>query len=84
MSGVEHCMWFLWPLIGFFPYHMVGKKSKADGKSIDIRALYWSLLICSRPDGSRSWTMRFHLIERARNSLWAVAVRFRGDGPHED
>ena len=71
-------IFWIWLMLGLTPYHV--ERSLKDGKhTLEVRALYWSLLIQSGPVGNRLWKVHIPLVERLQRAIWAALERLRGD-----
>lgn len=74
---------WIWLVVGLVPYH-VKKAYLSGGKStLEVRALFWSLRMLRRRSGRTDWSVRIPLVERLRETIWAVVAQFRGDEPAE-
>jgi hypothetical protein len=74
MNGNE--IW-LWLLVGLTPYYL--KRVNRPGKlhRLEMRALFWSLVVQRQSGGRYEWTIRAPLIERLREAMWAAILRLR-------
>ncbi len=62
MNGNE--IW-IWLIVGLVPYYIKRQQGK-DEQTFEVRAIFWSLVICQRHRGQHQWIVRIPLIERLR------------------
>jgi hypothetical protein len=59
-----HDIW-LWLLAGFIPYSLK-KQQEGHDQILEVRAIFWSLMIHRRRSGRRAWAIHIPLIEHLR------------------
>jgi hypothetical protein len=69
--------------VGLVPYRIQRRWGPRGQRTLDVRALFWSLTVHRRRSGRLDWTLRVPIIERLRDAAWAAAQRLRGGpSPH--
>ncbi len=66
----------IWLVVGLIPYHIKWQRMK-DGRILEMRALFWSLVGHMRPGGRFTWTLHITLIKHLGNVARAVLVHLR-------
>jgi hypothetical protein len=72
---------WIWLAVGLVPYRITWQCLAGDVRTLEVRALFWSLNVRLRRSGRHDWTLRAPLIERLRDAAWAAVMRLRGDEP---
>ena len=54
--------WF-WIVVGTVPYS-VNIEQKRDEKKMEVRALFWSLVVCAQRNGYSRWEVRFPFVRQ--------------------
>lgn len=80
MNGNE--IW-IWLAVGLVPYRVARKHLAGGVRSLEVRALFWSLTVRLRQSGRHDWTVRVPLVERLRDAVWSAVMRLRGGEPPE-
>lgn len=76
MSGSE--LW-IGLAVGLVPYRVERECLAGGARRVQIRALFWSLMVHQRRSGRHDWKVRVPLIERLRDAAWAAVARLRGN-----
>ncbi len=56
---------WIWLMGGLLPYYIKLQQKKGE-KKLEVRALFWSLMICRRNKKDYKWTIECPLIKRSR------------------
>jgi hypothetical protein len=75
-------------LVGLLPYKIKRQHQAGGRRTLELRALFWSLTVQRRRGGRHDWVLRVPAIERLRDAAWAALDRLRGgdddDPPAQD
>lgn len=74
MNGNE--VW-VWLVVGLVPYRIEKRCLAGHVRTLEVRALFWSLTVRLRSSGRHDWTVRVPLIERLRDAVWAAVTQMR-------
>ena len=66
--------------VGFVPYRIERRCLAGGGRKLEIRALFWTLMVHWRRSGRHDWKLSVPLIERLRDAVWAAVTRLQGKG----
>ncbi len=66
-------------LTGLTPYRIKRKYLAGGKRTLEVRALFWSLKLHQRRSNRHDWTLCVPLIERLRDSAWAAVMCLRDD-----
>jgi len=64
----------LWPVLGFLPYYIKWQRRRDGKRIIEIRALFWAIIIYQLQDTGYEWTIHVPFIKHIQNYL-EVSVR---------
>lgn len=73
----ERTMW-MWLVIGLVPYSIKMEYRTGGGKFLEVRALFWWLIVYQRRNGRCDWKVRVALIYKLRDAVWSAITRLRG------
>jgi len=62
---------------GLLPYRVERRWLARGGRKLQVRALFWSLVVCQRRNGRRTWMVHVPLVERLRDAAWAAIEQLR-------
>jgi hypothetical protein len=62
---------------GLLPYHVERRWLARGGCKLQVRALFWSLVVHQYRNGRRTWLVHVPLIERLRAAAWAAIEQLR-------
>jgi hypothetical protein len=68
-------------LTGLTPYHIERKYLAGGKRTLEARALFWSLTLHQRRSSRHDWTLCVPLIERLRAAAWAAVMCLRDAPP---
>jgi hypothetical protein len=68
-------------MMGLVPYHIERKYLVGNKRTLQVRALFWSLTLHQRRSGRHDWTLCVPLIERLRDAAWAAVMCLRDKQP---
>lgn len=75
-----HEIW-IWLVAGVIPYRIERRWLAQGIRTLEIRALFWSLAVRRQRQGRRDWKLSVPLIERLRDAVWAALMRLRDGQP---
>lgn len=67
----------IWLILGLVPYRIHKQHLPGGLRSIEIHALFWTLIVKQRPSKRNDWVLHIPLIENMRRALWVVVVQFK-------
>ena len=70
-------------LLGILPYRIQRQHQTGGERTLEIRALFWTLTIHRRWNGRHDWTLRIPLIDKLRDAIWAAILRLGDRQPPE-
>lgn len=71
-------MVWIWLAVGMVPYSIKRKHLKGGVRTVEMRALFWSLNVRLRRSGRHDWRVYIPLVEQLREAVWAAILRLRG------
>jgi hypothetical protein len=69
-------MW-VWLAVGVVPYRIERRCLAGGVRTVEVRALFWSVSVRRLRSGRCCWTVRLPLVERLREAVWAAVMRLR-------
>jgi hypothetical protein len=76
-------MFWIWLAMGVVPYSIKCKHLRGGVRTVEMRALFWSLSVRLRRSGRHDWRVYVPLVEQLREAVWAAIMRLRGGRPPE-
>lgn len=70
----------IWLAVGLIPHRIEWRYLAGGVRTLEVRALFWLLIVRLRHSGRHDWTFRVPLIERLRDMTWAAIMQLRKDG----
>ena len=67
----------IWLILGIMPYEMSRVHLQSGKRRFVVRALFWSIMITTRRSGLVDWKLCIPLIEKLRQTVWAVVMQVR-------
>jgi hypothetical protein len=77
-SKMDERMLWIWLAVGVVPHSVKRKHLRGGVRTVEVRALFWSLELRLRQSGRHDWTVRVPLVERMRDAVWSAVMRLRG------
>jgi hypothetical protein len=74
---------WVWIVVGLLPYRVKWQSLANDVRTLEVRALFWSLALRLRRSGRHDWKLSVPLIERLRDAAWAAVTRLQDSQPPE-
>jgi hypothetical protein len=71
-------------LLGLLPYRVERVHRAGGRRTLQVRALFWSLAVQRQRNGRRDWVVRVPAIERLRDAAWAAVMHLRDGPPPQD
>ena len=57
-------------VVGLVPYAIRWQRAKGRKTTLEIRALFWSVQVCSYSTRCKQWKVRLQLIQRLEGIVW--------------
>jgi hypothetical protein len=70
---------FIWLVVGLVPYRIKRQYLAGNVRTLEVQALFWSLVVRLRASGLHDWTLRVPLIEQMKKAIWAAVMQLWGD-----
>jgi hypothetical protein len=74
---IRNNLW-IWLMVGLIPYYIRSQNVKS-GRSLHIRAMFWSLEILYQHHGRRQWILCVPLIKRLHHAAWMAIKHLERD-----
>jgi len=67
----------VWLAVGLIPYRIELRTDSSGLRSLEVRALYWSLVVLQQLNRRTEWILCVPLVERLRDAFWAAVMQLR-------
>lgn len=72
---------WLWLVIGLIPYNIKCQHMRNVRRTLEVRAMFWSLVIHQQTSRGYEWTILVPFIERIRKVVWKAVMLLQEDEP---